>query len=390
MKLTRFDKIAELHEPINDPLLGQDLGPKGAPNLARTGRRIGRGIGTLEGLATAVAGPVIMGGLGHYVGGLYGGELFDAEHGMLGDPSHHPVSEAMQAAREHAIHSGQTFGAAGGTALGGGVAAHAVLTGQPLRRFLLPAAEAEGLGYIGHGIGKALQHFVPRERTMVERIRQMSPQEGIAFIKNIEASGRERPEVLSAMKDAYNTRRIGIREQLKTNALEPSESPQSTGIKDPLDDPDANVPDTVKDWRHPAGHLGGLVGAGLGALGGVIAPVALGAEIGDWASGGDPSGYQMGGMAGVVPAVPGAAIGGLAGYHAGKAVGKRIGESLETLQPPERHAVEMVRKMHPAESFVHIRNLERSGQASPEVLNAMKETYNFRRRGLGYQLAAGV
>jgi hypothetical protein len=67
-----------------------------------------------------------------------------------------------------------------------------------------------------------------------------------------------------------------------------------------------------------------------------------------------------------------------------------MGESLESLQPEERHAVEMVRKMHPAESYVHIRNLERSGQTRPEVLNAMKETYNFRRRGLGYQLAAGV
>lgn len=178
---------------------------------------------------------------------------------------------------------------------------------------------------------------------------------------------------------------------------------------DPLDNPDlgpARSGENVAKGRS-FGHLaGGLAGAALGGLaghelgGGVLSGAAhLGNSVGE------PIGHMFGtydpntaasvhdaatNVGKVEGTLSGAAIGGLAGHAAGGAIGAGLGRVSQNFASPESQAAERIKKMDPATGLAHIRMLEQSGHASPSVIQAMKDTYETRRRGLGTQIQSGV
>jgi hypothetical protein len=178
---------------------------------------------------------------------------------------------------------------------------------------------------------------------------------------------------------------------------------------DPLDNPDlgpARSGANVAKGRS-IGHLaGGLAGAALGGLaghelgGGVMSGAthfgdAIGEPIGHALGTYDPNTAEslhdgLTGAGKVEGTVSGAALGGVAGHAAGGAIGAGLGRLSQNFASRESQAAEKIKKMDPATGLAHIRMTEQSGHETPSVIQAMKDAYETRRRGLGTQIQSGV
>lgn len=367
---------------VRDPLRDDELGPDPATNYANAGKQIGRVTGMLGGVAALAAGPVILGTIGHHIGGEMGAANYDAgwsdeNKAKYYDQYLHGSSTTI--GLERATEQGQNLGQGAGYVVGGLLGANALVSGAPLR-LLWPLVESRTDELAGHAVGGMLNSFVPRERKMVSKIHSLSPRQGYALIRNLEDAGTEKPEVIKAMKDAYNVRRIGVQEQLKTSVLG---IPRYEGLHDPLQEDTA--PLGIRNVRGSLGILGGVLGAGLG----VTIPMFLaGYALGDVGrAGGNEVGMAATGL-GSVGGLAAAPLTSVIGYSMGNSAGRAVGEAVESAQAPERHAVDTIKSMTPADAYNHITYLERTGKATPAVIQAMKDTYNYRRRGYKYQLAA--
>jgi|GEM_PF-5121496 len=194
-KLSNLNAIYR-RAPMVDPLDNPDLGPAGEHGRVQHGSNVGKLVGALGGAA---------------LGGLAG----------------------------HAIGGGLASGAANlGASIGGVVPGYDPVMGEQVHDFFNNVGSAEGTltggvvgGMLGHhlggriGGGIARLHSTPAEQA-VERIRRMDPASGLAHIRMTEQSGHVSPEILQAMKDAYNTRRSGIQAQLGAGvAIPPGHTP---------------------------------------------------------------------------------------------------------------------------------------------------------------------
>lgn len=153
-------------------------------------------------------------------------------------------------------------------------------------------------------------------------------------------------------------------------------------------------------------NIGKLVGTAGGAALGGIAGHAMGGgllggatEIGDAVGRHLPmydadtakdvhDGFSNAGK--VEGTADGVVAGGLLGHWAGGRIGAGLGRASMGLSSPESQAAERVKRMDPASGLAHIRMLEQSGSESPSVIQAMKDTYETRRRGLQAQIQSGV
>lgn len=86
----------------------------------------------------------------------------------------------------------------------------------------------------------------------------------------------------------------------------------------------------------------------------------------------------------------GLVAGGMLGHWAGGHIGAGLGRASMAYSSPESQAAERIKRMDPASGLAHIRMLEQSGSESPSVIQAMKSTYETRRRGLQTQIQSGV
>jgi hypothetical protein len=178
---------------------------------------------------------------------------------------------------------------------------------------------------------------------------------------------------------------------------------------DPLDNPEfgpTRSGENTAKGRNIGRLAGGLGGMALGGLaghavgGGVLSGAAhvgdaIGRPIGEMLGTYDPNMASsvhdnMTNAGKIEGTISGAALGGLAGHAAGGAIGAGIGRLSQQFSSPEAQAAERIKKMDPATGLAHIRMMEQSGHASPSVLQAMKDTYETRRRGLGTQIQSGV
>lgn len=310
---------------IRDPLRDDDLGPRGITNHESTGRTLGRGIDSLGRAALTAGLPLLGAGAGY----------------ILGHGDHMAVAE--------------------GAGLGG-LGSLGMLAGTAVAR---PLVDLSAGGAIGGYIGRKLDQRLPRQNHMVQKIRDMSPEHGLAYIQHAEHSGSEEPHVIQLMKDAYNARRIGLNEQFKTSGIL-----YDISFSDPMDNDTA--PNGVYDYHRPGKHIGGA----LGTAASIAVPAIAGGMMGG------PIGAGLGALAGI----PLAAV----GHEVGKHVGKSIGSLAKHFQPVTNHAVEQIKQMNPQDAYVYMRNLERAGNTEPEILKAMKDAYNYRRDGLALQARAGV
>lgn len=275
-------------------------------------------------------------------------------------PPHLPVYEA----------TGRTVGR-GAEALG-----KAVLTGgMGGLSMASPLVEHSAGGNVGAFIGRQLEGRLPREDHMVERIHQMSPSQGLAYIQLLEHHNDEEPHVIQAMKDAYNARRIGVTEHMKVSSLG---VPTDNSFQDSLETDTAPHPGIYK-LRRPGGHIG----SALGTLASIGIPAAAGGLL-------EHSLFGTSGMVGAgLGALSGAPFAPV-GREIGRSVGRGIGSLAENLQSGDRHAVQSIKDNNPQDSYAHVRALERAGQTDPETLQKMKDSYNYRRDSLALQSRAGV
>lgn len=322
---------------VRDPLRDDKLGPKGLPGYERTGRAFGRGLESVGRFGLLAGMPALGAGAGY----------------ILGD--------------------GDPLATAGGAALGGlGSLASISRSGGILASSPLTGPSTGGS--IGGYVGKKLDELSPRENHLVERVHQMSPNQGLAYIQQLEHEGSEQPHVLQAMKDAYNTRRIGVQEQLKVSAMG---LPTNNDFRDPMDDDTA--PRGYYDLHRPAKRIGGV----LGGIASVAAPAVAGGVLEHALFGtGGAIGAGLGAAAGV-PFMP-------VGRDIGRHLGRSAGIFAERFHPEENHAVEMIKRMNPQDAYVHVRSLERAGNTRPELIQKMKDAFNYRRDGLAFQAQAGV
>lgn len=384
-----------------DPLRDEQLGPKAAPDWKKRLGPWSRAAGLGEGLLTAAAGPFIAGAGGHFIGGRIAANhldpsaydttsgVHDAVNANLAkqhiDPAaHQPApTEALPPGanpglneiwnqhldRDAKIEHGQHMGAAVG-ALGGGLAGLRSIA----PRTLIPGMESSGYGWLSDRLGKAITRSHPKTERMVSRIHEMHPADGLALIRSVKERGQEDPAVVKAMEDAYNTRRTYYAHLSKVAVLG---LPPTRIPSDPLEDKDFAPPGLAR-WDRTGRRAGAALGGLAGLTAGLVGPLYVG--------------HELGGTAGTEAAIPasivGAPVGAGIGALAGGAAGEMIGEELSAHQSPHRHAVENIKKMTPAEGLAHIQALERAGNTHPDIIKTMKDAYEFRRRGLGHQLAA--
>lgn len=177
------------------------------------------------------------------------------------------------------------------------------------------------------------------------------------------------------------------------------------GVVDPLDNPEfgperaGNSVGRGRNIGKLVGTLGGVAIGGLAghALGGGVLSTAT--NIGDSISRHLPwydadvahdvhdSFTHFGNVEGTVS---GGLVGGLVGHAVGGGVGAGLGKAVSNFASPESQAAERIKKMDPATGLAHIHMMEQSGHASPSVIQAMKDTYEVRRRGLQAQIQSGV
>ncbi len=152
---------------------------------------------------------------------------------------------------------------------------------------------------------------------------------------------------------------------------------------DPLDS-EAFGPSRTSDRVHHGQNIGRL----LGGLGGAALGGFAGHELGGMTDAVNPISMMAGHDLG---ALTGTAAGALAGSVPGAAVGRSIGGGIARMTAsPTEAAAEHIRRLDPASGLAHIRMTEQAGRTSPEVIQAMKDTYNTRRSGIQTQLGAGV
>ncbi len=321
---------------IRDPLRDDHLGPAPTKDYESSGRTFGRGIESLGRVALTAGLPVLGGAAGY------------------------------------ALSGGDALSTAAGAGLGG-LGSLSMMGHSPLSA-MRPLVEPSAGASVGGFVGRQIDNLAPREQHMVSRIHEMSPAQGLAYIQLMEQQGKEQPHVLSAMKDAYNTRRIGIHEQLKVSTVG---VPTNNDFQDPLDHDTA--PHGLTNYHIPGKRFGGA----LGTLASVALPAVAGGLIDHSVFGGDGAiGAGLGAISGL-PFTP-------VGHEIGKRIGRGLGSLAENFQSNDAHAVEKIKQMNPQDAYVHIRELERAGTTHPDVLAKMKETYNYRRDGLALQARAGV
>lgn len=177
------------------------------------------------------------------------------------------------------------------------------------------------------------------------------------------------------------------------------------GIVDPLDNPEfgpERASNSVGRGRNIGKLVGTVGGAALGGLaghalgGGVLsAATNMGDAVGrhlpwydaDVAHDVHDSFTNFGNTEGTIS---GGLVGGLVGHAVGGGVGAGLGKVVSNFASPESQAAERIKKMDPATGLAHIHMMEQSGHASPSVIQAMKDTYEVRRRGLQAQIQSGV
>ena len=174
--------------PMLDPLENPELGPDRSGNRVGRGRNIGRILGTVGGAALG-------GSLGHDLGG---GVLSTATD--IGDSIGRHIPGYDENVANDVHDSFTNFGKVEGTLSGG-------LVGGL-------AGRAAGSG-IGAGIGRLSSNFASPESQAAEKIKQMDPATGLAHIRMLEHSGHVSPSVLQAMKDTYEVRRSGLKDQIQ-------------------------------------------------------------------------------------------------------------------------------------------------------------------------------
>ena len=195
-KLTQLNaKFADMRSvlhraPVTDPLDNPQLG--GATSSARghTGGNIGKLVGGLGGAALG-------GWAGSEIGGLAG------------------------------LSADVLAGAGNVAGVAGGLGSHALIgTPIPTDAPMLSGNMVSGLGgaiagglggaYLGKRIGAGIGKMTATpEEQMAEHIRRLDPASGLAHLRMLERSGKVAPSVLQSGKDAYNTRRDGLRTQLE-------------------------------------------------------------------------------------------------------------------------------------------------------------------------------
>lgn len=173
---------------------------------------------------------------------------------------------------------------------------------------------------------------------------------------------------------------------------------------DPIDNPQLG-PERAGNSEIRGRHIGQLLGtAGGAALGGLMGH-QLGGFTGENAVAG-AAGHGVGSLIGTdnlgnlgdageavghhLSTGVGALAGGALGRAAGESVGAGLGKLVSNFASPESQAAERIKKMDPATGLAHIHMMEQSGHASPSVIQAMKDTYEVRRRGLQAQIQSGV
>jgi hypothetical protein len=184
------EKLADIstltqHEPMQDPLDNPDFGPARIPDVRNRGRNIGR-----------LAGGLLGAGIGGYTGHIWGG--------LAGNAVQHPIDTVSDLSHGVMpdIHSG--LGHAG-SMVGG---AHDALLGGLV-------GSSVG-GDLGAGIGSMTKHLYSPERQAADKIRKMDPATAMAHIRMTEHLGKASPSVLQSMKDTFNARRQGLRDQIES------------------------------------------------------------------------------------------------------------------------------------------------------------------------------
>ncbi len=185
--------------------------------------------------------------------------------------------------------------------------------------------------------------------------------------------------------------------------------PTQSHFHDPLSSDETSPVKAVPEWERRGRTFGQNVGTIGGGLMGLALPSLVGAATGmagayglEHLTGGDvdlhdhmnQAGLAAGGAIGAGLAAPLAAMTTPVGAGIGALVGKQTGSSaghhLEKMYLPERQAAERVRRLPANHGLALIRTMERSGNGSPEELDAMKQNYNARREGFQDQARARV
>lgn len=214
------------------------LGPQGGQTYEEHGKRLGRGLGSIYGLGMAVGAPML---LGHLAGPAIG---LPAEAMGL-DIDHESLSRVARSA---------------GTAAGG-----ALGLAYLAPRTLAPQATARAVSGIGGWAGRQLD-AIPRRSQLLRKARELPDDQYGHYADAVQRAGHVSGDDLKAVQGARHIRDIGREE---TEALDRHMSARGVGSKlgafDPLAHPETS-PAKHRLGPRTLGALGGLAGAGVGAL----------------------------------------------------------------------------------------------------------------------------